>query len=406
MKLLWIKSDFLHPTTKGGHIRTLEMLRQLHRRHEIHYVGLVRSGEQEGVARSTEYCTKAFPIEFDLPTRGSFAFLFQAIRGLASPLPLSIQRYVSSAMKQQIDSLTLNGDYDHIVCDFLFPAPNISQLDRCVLFQHNMETTIWERHAENSSGLKKSYLRREARLMARFEEFVCRSVKQVVAVSPVDASLMKTRYALSEVPHIDTGVDVEFFRRRDEAPTKTTDIVFIGSMDWMPNIEGIIAFTKQVLPLIKKELPDCRMTIVGRNPSSDLLALSKQHQGITVTGTVADVRPYLWGSHISVVPLRVGSGTRIKIYEAMAAGTPVVSTRIGAEGLSIKHGFDIQIADDPEALAASCLKLLTDKELARQQSEAAFKNVSANYSWENVARQFENTLTTSDSMQLAKVTSN
>src|SRR6185437_13822916 len=134
--------------------------------------------------------------------------------------------------------------------------------------------------------------------------------------------------------------------------------VFVGSMDWMPNSEGILWFVREVLPVIRRRLPECSLTVVGRKPSEEILQLANDDPHITVTGTVPDVRPYLWQSSVSIVPLRIGGGTRLKIYEAMAARSPVVSTTIGAEGLTVSDGEDIRLADTSESFARICVELL------------------------------------------------
>ena len=159
----------------------------------------------------------------------------------------------------------------------------------------------------------------------------------------------------------------------------------------MPNIDGMHWFLSDVLPLIRARKPDCRLAIVGRNPPPSLIGAA-ENESITVTGTVPDVRPYLWTSAISVVPLRVGGGTRLKIFEAMAAGTPVVATAIGAEGLPVRHGETIRIADTAEALADECLDLLEDTHAQATMAESALQMVRANFSWEHVTRCFEEIL--------------
>jgi len=148
MKLLWVKADFLHPTDRGAQIRTLETLKRLHKRHEIHYVAL-NNGNPEGVARSSEYCSRAYPIDHYVPEKNTVAFAGQLLKGLVSPLPVAVGRYQSEKMKRQIENLSRQEKFDCVVCDFLFPTPNIPDLASCVLFQHNVEASIWQRHVEN-----------------------------------------------------------------------------------------------------------------------------------------------------------------------------------------------------------------------------------------------------------------
>src|SRR5262245_38428254 len=152
MKILWVNSGFLHPTTKGGHIRTLETLRQLHKRHEIHFVAFEDSAHPEGVERSREYSTRAYPIPKRIPVRRSPAFAGQLVANLLSPIPLPVSRYRSTAMAAAIRQLRDQELFDAVVCDFLFPSANFDRLDGCVLFEHNLETAIWERHAETAAN--------------------------------------------------------------------------------------------------------------------------------------------------------------------------------------------------------------------------------------------------------------
>ncbi len=388
MKLLWVKTDFLHPTTKGGHIRTLEMLKRLHRRHEVHYVACVDPRHPEQVSQAAEYASKVYPVSFSPPEKRSLRFALDLAIGLVSPLPVASRRWRSAAVRQTVTDLIAKESFDRIVCDFLFPAVNLPRLQDTILFQHNVETTIWERHAVNAGDpLRRSYFRLQARRMRAWESRVCRSVRRVVAVSEVDATLMRDWFDLTDVPAIPTGVDTDYFSPRPS--NKSADLVFIGSMDWLPNIDGMTWFIREVLPLIRAECPDSTLSIVGREPTPELRALAKVAGGVEVTGTVPDIRPYLWGAAVSIVPLRIGGGTRLKIYEAMAAGVPVVSTAVGAEGLSIHPPEDIRIADTAEATARACLDLLADPAARAHQAEAARCLVIEHFSWDRVADAFE-----------------
>jgi glycosyltransferase involved in cell wall biosynthesis len=154
----------------------------------------------------------------------------------------------------------------------------------------------------------------------------------------------------------------------------------------------MVCFAREILPLIRQQRPQCTVAIVGRKPSTSILALAQNDPLIQVTGTVPDVRPYLWGSAVSIVPLRIGGGTRLKVYEAMAAGVPVVSTTIGAEGLDVTHCDNIRLADNPEAFAAECIDLLDDRTGAERMAAYALEHVAAHFSWDSVTRDFEDIL--------------
>ncbi|MEQ1949683.1 MAG: glycosyltransferase [Bryobacteraceae bacterium] len=389
MKILWIKTDFLHPTTRGGQIRTLEMLKRLHQKHEVHYVGLDSGETQEGPARAGEYSAAHYAIPHKAPNRGSVAFASQVAQGLFSTMPVSVFRYRSPQMRDEIERLTRKIDFDSVVCDFLFPAPNVPDLGRCVLFQHNVEAMIWRRHAEHGrTPLHRWYFERQYQRMHAYEKRVCQTVRHVVAVSPMDAAYFESEYGLSNVSSVATGVDLEYFTPPPVPPAACADLVFVGSMDWLPNIDGVQWFMAEVLPLIWASRPETTVAVVGRKPSSKMLALAEGERRIQVTGTVPDVRPWLHGSTVSIVPLRIGGGTRIKIYEAMAARVPVVSTTIGAEGLDCANGVNIRLADSPADFAAACVALLQDAGARRAMVQAAWQMVADRYSWDAVTNVF------------------
>ena len=392
MKLLWVYSDFLHPTNRGGQIRTLETLKCLHRRHEVHYAGLWNPKFPEGPARATEYASYVYPVLQTVTEKTSPAFLIQLAKGLVTDIPVAVFRHRNDEMRAMVDRLLREHSFDHVVCDFLSSAPHFSDLSRAVLFQHNVEAMIWKRHVEHAgSSLRRNYFRRQARLMLEYERQVCRSVKNIIAVSDADAKKMRELYGVQHLAAVPTGVDLGYFQPT-EAAQPVTDLVFVGSMDWMPNIDGAVWFVNEVLPLIKRKVPGCSLAIVGRTPGREVTELAEREPGIRITGTVADVRPWLWESKVSIVPLRIGGGTRLKIYEAMAARTPVVSTAVGAEGLDITPGENILIADEPEAFAEACVRLLNDGNERRRLADAAWQHVETKHSWEAAAVEFERAL--------------
>ncbi len=392
MRILWVKCDFLHPTTRGGQIRTLEIVKRLHARHEVHYLTYESPGNPEGLQRATEYCTRVYCVPHEIPHRRSLAFAVQLAGNLFSAMPLSLSRYHSAAMGERIAAVLKASQFDSVVCDFLSPAPNFAHLENCVLFQHNVETMIWRRHAENARDpLRKLYFKVQADRMFRWEQRMCRQAAEIIAVSLQDAALMREMFGVARVTAIPTGVDIDFFRRPAEVQPKA-DLVFLGSMDWLPNIDGIEYFVREILPLIRQRLPACTLAIVGRAPSASTRALGERDPGIQVTGTVADVRPWLWGSKVSIVPLRIGGGTRLKIYESMAAGTPTVSTSIGAEGLDVSHPANIRLADTPAAFADQCVELLENAPERERLAAEALRLVTAHFSWDVVMAEFERLL--------------
>jgi glycosyltransferase involved in cell wall biosynthesis len=395
MKILWVNPNFLHPTTKGGQIRTLEMLRRLSSRHEIHYAAIENPAEREGVAHSQEYCYRAWPFHNRITSKRSPAFAVQLARGLFSPVPLAISRFYSPEMAVFLRAALEERKFDCVVCDFLVSAVNFPSLHNAILFQHNVETMLWRRRVEQAANpFRQAYLSLQARRMFAYEGRACRESRHVVSVSENDTRLIREMFGVSHVADIPTGSNVEFFAPPAGSP-RVADLVFIGSMDWMPNIDGMLYFTREILPLIRRRKPDCSVVICGRDPAPEIRALAERDPRVSVTGTVADVRPYLWGSLVSIVPLRVGGGTRLKIYEAMAARVPVVSTAVGAEGLAGRDGEHLFLADAPAQFADRCVALMESDTIRRQIAESAWLLVSSSFSWEQVTRCFEQVLESS-----------
>jgi sugar transferase (PEP-CTERM/EpsH1 system associated) len=390
--LLWVKTELLHPIDKGGRIRTYNMLRALKRQHRVTYVTLDNGkAAADAEALALEYCHDIIRVPFDEATRRSPRFWLELVANLASPLPYAIAKYKSSGLRREIERAVRERGIDVVVCDFLAPSQNVPEGLRCpaILFQHNVEAAIWKRHAEvRENPLAKMYFREQWRRMERFERQECRRFDRVVAVSRADAESIEREYGIADVPDVPTGVDIDFFRPSGRATREPHNLVFTGSMDWLPNEDGITWFVDHVLPRIHERLPSVTLTIVGRNPPPRIQQLAKQDDRLRVTGSVPDVRPYIESAAVFVVPLRVGGGTRLKIYEALAMERPLVSTTIGAEGLPLDPGKHLLIADDAALFAQAVLDLLDDPAAADRMGRISAEYIREHFGWDAAAEAF------------------
>ena len=257
------------------------------------------------------------------------------------------------------------------------------------MFTHNVETEIFERHAAVSSGLWRLIWSREAAKMQRFEKAVLNRFTTVIAVSERDAAALHGRFGLRNMAVIDTGVDLDFYNFHPPGNSGKT-VVFAGSMNSHANIDGISFLMDEVWPLVTSRHGDAKMLVVGRNPPAALVAKAKRRNlAWTFTGFVDDIRPHVLAGDLSVIPLRVGSGTRLKAFEAMALGRPIVSTTLGVEGLSVEPGRHFLVGDTPEAFADAIIRLLTDCTLRQQLAGTARRLLEERFSWSAVGRQFE-----------------
>jgi len=392
LRILWLKTELLHPVDKGGKIRTYNTLKELKRDHYITYVALDDgSADLEAHERAQEYCHDLISVPHHQREKFSPGFYAELLLNLVSRFPYAIKKYESASMRREIIERANNGTVDVVICDFLAPAINVPRSLSCpaILFQHNVEAMIWKRHFEvQSNPLKKSYLRRQWRKMEKFEKEMCQRFDSVIAVSAEDRDQMRKEYSVKAVFDVPTGVDTEFFTPFGKEDTEPHNVVFTGSMDWLPNEDAIRYYTDQILPIIRRSIPDATLTVVGRNPYPGLLELSKRDPSIVVTGRVEDVRPFMERAAAYVVPLRIGGGTRLKIFEAMAMEKAIVSTSVGAEGLPVTNGKELRIADTPETFAAAVLDLLVNPQSAKQIGQQAGQVVRERFGWNGVAKRF------------------
>ncbi len=392
MHILWLKTELLHPVDKGGKIRTYFMLKELKRRHRVTYLtlddGVASAAQRES---ALEYCHELVCVPHQSREKFTAGFYAELAGNLISGLPYAVKKYRSALLEREITDRA--AEVDLVVCDFLAPAANVPQSLNCpvVLFQHNVEAMIWKRHYEvQRNRIKKAYLFMQWLKMRAFEQRMCRRFDAVVAVSAEDREQMRQDYGAESVFEVPTGVDTSFFRPLGKEAHDVHNLVFTGSMDWLPNEDAITYFTDQILPLIRQSIPGVTLTVVGRNPYPSLLELAKRDASITVTGRVDDVRPYMERAAAYVVPLRIGGGTRLKIYEAMSMEKAIVSTTIGAEGLPLNHGDELLLADTAESFAAAVVDVLRNPARAKLLGDRAAKTVRENFGWEKVAERFSN----------------
>ncbi len=399
VRILWIKTSPLHPLTRGGDLRTFHLLRHLNHHHEVTFVGMTAdAGQVLGAQQAGEYSTHAVWAHEPKASLqlARWKFLAGALTNIASSLPYAVERFASARLRSVVAEILKRQYYDVLVADFLFPAVSLpwelKEDSKCpwVLFQHNVESMIWKRRAEGKKGVKGLYYRAQRDRMLNFESQFSSRFDGVLTVSEEDARIFKTEMNLTNVlGFVPTGVDLDYFQSLPRTPSSVPTVVFMGSMDWYANVDGVKWFVDAVWPLVQSKIPQARFIVVGRKPPAEILALATSGRNIEVTGTVPDVRPYLRGADVVVVPLRIGGGTRLKIYEAMAAEVPVVSTRIGAEGLDVEDGRHVLLADTAEDTAAKVLQVLLTPSFGADLARNALEEVARPCSWAAAAQIFE-----------------
>ncbi len=387
--LLFVSPQFLFPMDAGGKIRSANILKHL--KGGAFATRLLMPARKEEVARwNSDIEDLADETTLWRPSARNPLRHARRAAALVSPTPISAFADADAAAKDAVLG-ALAQEPDLVVFDYvqsLAMAP--PRLDPpFLIFAHNVETEILQRHAGVAHGLMKFVFAWEAKKMRRFEEAACARATGVIAVSERDAEIFRREPGATAVFAIPTGVDADFFSFSPPVSDAAPRVVFTGSIDWKANQDGLFWFMDEVWPRIAAARPDAFFVIVGKSPPRALIdAAAARRLAWRFTGFVDDIREHARGAAF-VIPLRVGGGTRIKAYEAMAMGTPVVSTALGVEGLAVTRGKHFLGADDPHEFADAVLSLLGDAARRQRLAISARRLVAENFSHKAAATRFE-----------------
>lgn len=398
MRIL-VLASYVPSLYKGAEIRLLHLLKNLSRQHEITLWAINRRGVgKEEIAALLPDCKlllQAWPSQ----NRGGFpgrifrSFWYRQLKDWHAhfgPKPTAVNKIYHPGLKDNLEALLEKSCFDLIhvnqimVWQYLPPAINIP----VILCKDNVWADLAEREWAAADGRMARYFKKQtAEKMRRYEGLAVKSSTRCVVVSHEDKTLIQQMAPETTISVIPNGVDTTYFRpsqKTAEAP----HLVFTGTMSWLPNADAMIFFCNTILPLVRGLFPEVLVTIVGLHPPKEVRALAKDPY-IRVTGFVEDVRPYIDEAAVYIVPLRSGSGTRLKILEALAMGKAVVSTRIGAAGLAVTDGRHILLADEPESFAEKICRLLKDPERRRALGRAGRTLVESVYDWKAVAAELD-----------------
>lgn len=390
MRILWVKVGGLWPLNTGGKPRSFQILSELSRRHRVSVVTTHGPGDDpEGLEAALPLCERVISVPYAPPRQGP-RFAATVLRSWLSRYPMHFWRWRVPELRRRVTRIMTTEGADLCVADLPHTLPNVPLAGPVpvVLFTHNVEHMIWKRLSLVETRVsRRAILELEWRKVRRWEAWACAQTKLTLAVSEVDRDALAALAPGTRVCAVPTGVDSAYFAPNG-VPEAPTHLVFTGSMDWHPNEDAIVHFLEAILPAIRREMPKTGLTVVGRNPTLRLRQAAAR-AGVCVTGTVDDVRPYIAQATVYVVPLRIGGGTRLKIFEALAMGKAVVSTRVGAEGLPLVPGVHFLCADDPAEFARAVVALLRDPPRRRALAMAGRRLVEERFSWSHVAHEFE-----------------
>lgn len=393
MRVVVVDGDIAYPPTSGKRLRTLHFMLRLAARHEITYVARPvsrRPDLAEATAWFKEQGIEAILLDDPVPRKSGIGFYARLSWNVLSRLPYSVASHWSRTMADALARVARERPPDLWQFEW---SPYLDMLDRSVpgarlVIAHNVDTLIWQRYFEHAQGwARREYIRRQWRKFDRFERRVFHDADQVVAVSPEDARLVRDWFAQPRVEVVENGVDSEHFAGV-QGEHDSRRILFLGALDWRPNLDGVAVLLDRIFPAVLAQEPHARLSIVGRHPPASLAQRISAMPGVELHADVPDVRPFLGQCGVMTVPLRIGGGSRLKILESLAAGLPVVSTRVGAEGLELQPGEHYVQAEEAD-MAAALVQAIRQPDAMRAQADKGRELVRRKYDWSVLADKLE-----------------
>jgi len=389
MKILAILLSPPVPATAGHRVRNRSLLHALAL--EGHEVTVAAFAEPEEIASpKREFIGLCHEFQLLPLPESSVAGRLRSVLGTT---PYGARRLTPPAMQKLVREYLAKDTFDAILCDDFYLAGNIPDGNRVpvVLNKHDITCCIMRQFAAGERNpLKKGYATLEAMKIEHLESKVCASAQAVAVCSALDGDVLHELSPEAKTIVVPNVVDVERYKvsRHSEGGA----VLFVGAMDWLPNQDGAEFLVYEILPYLRRLAPTAQVLLAGRNPSEAMVRRFERFPDVQLTGTVADLRPVVARAAVCVVPLRIGSGTRLKILEAAAMAKPIVSTRLGAEGLELRHGSEIFLEDDPRAFAEAVAMLLADHVRASAMGKAARLVVEQKYSIPALRRQLRELL--------------
>ncbi len=415
MRILFLTQIIPYPPDSGPKVKTWHVLRYLAERgHQITLVSFVRPDEVGYVAALRQVCSEVHTVPI---RRSRLADAGYWLRSLATGRPFLIERDDLAGMRRCVQRLTAVLAFDVIHADqlsmaqFALPPGNLmpssrgiftapdGRKPRLVFDAHNAVWTLVERMSEAVPPVLRPLARLEARRVKAYEAMLMQSYDHVLAVTEVDRRLLVQAVQETNVGEIEPltapvtvipiAVDTQVLQPVQRQPG-SLNILTLGTLHYPPNADGIRWFAREVFPLVRDQIPEASLTIVGKNPPPDFLELAAgRPESIQVTGYVADLTPYFQRAALMVVPVRAGSGMRVRILEAFARGMPLVTTTIGLEGIEAQPGTDILVADAAEDFAQAVITLLRDTRLQDALADRGRRLAETRYDWRVVLQSLD-----------------
>lgn len=379
--LIFVTTRIPYPPTEGHQIRTYHLLRRLAGEYNVHLLSFCRTDEEPQNAEHLRSFCKSVKL-FDIPLqRSKLRLVWELLTSPVKKIPFVVTRYRSKELSSELGQLVsrLNPSLLHLDMLPLADYRNQAGKSPIVINNHNVESLLLKRRATATGNiLEKIFFWIQARKLSIFERNACNDVNKVLVCSAQDKKVLQILAPKANIVVIPNGVDSQYFVNQSDK-VDTNQLVFVGGMGWYPNKDGIDYFCKEILPLVREHNPNIKLVVVGKTNG---VKKNRIHQDeAEYVGFVEDFRPVVAEAGIYIIPLRVGSGTRLKALEAMSMSKAIVSTSIGIEGIEVESGNHLIIADSPTEMADAIIQLISDKERIKELGKSCRKLVEERYDW-------------------------
>ena len=388
MNILFLSPEIPYPAQSGHHLRTLNVLKMLARSHRIHFVGFAQHREDyRYIPQLGSFCESVtlFPIA---PKGYNPAFFTMALKNCGSPYPLVAQRYCTAEARRWIQKLLDRHPFDLVHIDMLALGLYHAMFPKIPVFltNHNVESLRlyrWSRIEKNA--LLRLYLKSQYHKLRRFEQEICPVMDRCIVVSETDRDHLQSLCRSDNFTVVPNGVDTTYFRPMP-TPLRANHLVWVGGMGSPYNADAVDYFLTAVWPIITQTNGAVTVEFIGESPTATLRRLAMEDPRIRITGLIEDIRPAVSAASVFIAPIRSGSGTKIKVLNAMAQAKAVVATPVAAEGIAGAHGEHLLIGDTAESFAEAVVRLLAQPDLARRLGAAARDLIEERYSWQVICR--------------------
>ncbi len=389
MKILMLTPYLPYPLLSGGQIRTYNLLKKMARLHEITLFSLIKNeAEKKYIKELEKYCHSVRVFK-----RSSKPFTLKNIlRTAFSSYPFLVVRNHVDAVMQAIGEELAAHHYDLIHAETFYMMPHLPKTNiPVILVEQTIEYLGYESFAQNTRWkFLRPLLNIDIKKIKFWEKHYWRTCNQLVTMSQEDKEFIEKEIGeKTPIAVVANGVDTDWFGQKKFTKRPQPTLLSVGTFKWLPNIEAVNFLVKKVWPLIKKERKDVQLLIVGNAPTKQILAYAKKDQQIKVAGRIPDIRQAFGEAHILLAPVFSGKGTRYKVLEAMAAGTPIIATAIAVEGLGVSNGKEVLIANDAKQMAAATLSLLKNPTLQKKLSNNGQNFVKKNFDWNLIAQKLD-----------------